>query len=283
MSIHALIAAGRQRLHDAGLTPKEAELGARLLAEHALGWTTERLLSSGNEAEPAQFNERYDKLLARRAAREPLAYIVGRQEFWGLDFEVSPSVLIPRPETELIVEAALERSSGGASLTIADVCTGCGAIAIAIARERLGVRMIAADISEAAVDVARRNAARFDLFGHVQVVRADLLDGLDGPFDMITANPPYVRDVDRPGLQKEVRDYEPPIALFAGADGLAIIRRLLADVPSRLRRGGCLIFEFGFGQDEAIETLVGHTRGLTLVELRRDLQGIARTAIVTTT
>src|SRR5947209_19535295 len=101
MSIHARVAAGRQRLCDAGLRPKEAELGARLLAEHVLGWTTERLLSSGNEAAPAQFGDRYDELLARRAAREPLAYIVGRQEFWGLDLEVSPSVLIPRPETEL--------------------------------------------------------------------------------------------------------------------------------------------------------------------------------------
>src|SRR5581483_6427681 len=108
-TIHARVAAGRQRLRDAGLAPKEAELGARLLAEFTLGWTTERLLSSGNEAEPLEFMGRYDQLIARRAAREPLAYIVGRQEFWGLDFEVSSSVLIPRSETELIVEAALER------------------------------------------------------------------------------------------------------------------------------------------------------------------------------
>ena len=283
MTIHERVAAGRQRLRDAGLPSKEAELGARLLAESVLGWTIERLLTSGHEAEPPEFARRYDQLIARRASREPIAYILGRQEFWGLDFEVSPAVLIPRSETELIVEAALERvPDAKASLSIADVCTGCGAVAIALARERPGARVIAADISDVALEVARRNAARFDLFGHVQVVHADLLDGLDGPFDLITANPPYVREGDRRGLQPEVGEHEPAVALFGGTDGLAIVRRLVADVPARLRRGGTLIFEFGLGQDEEIEDLIRDSGSLQLLELRRDLQGIARTAVVTT-
>lgn len=274
------MAAGRQRLRDAGLPPKESELGARLLAEFALGWTTARLLTSGNEPEPDGFAPRYEELIRRRAAREPIAYIVGRQEFWGLTFEVSPAVLIPRHETELIVEAALELfPDATAPIAVAEICTGCGCVAVALARERPAARVIAADISEQALDVARRNVNRFGVGEQVRVVHGDLLEGLEGPFDLITANPPYVRDGDRRGLQPEVRDHEPAVALFGDTDGLGLIRRLIAQAPARLRPGGYFIFEFGFGQDEAVEHLVAGSNGLRLLELRRDLQGIARTAV----
>jgi release factor glutamine methyltransferase len=280
MTIHARVAAGREQLREARISASESTLDARLLAQHVLGWTTERFLTDANEPEPDGFAERFDTLVARRATREPLAYITGRREFWGLDFEVSPAVLIPRPATELIVETALELFRGAATpLAVADVCTGCGCVAVAIAHERHAAHVVATDISPEALEVARRNAARHGLADRVRFARADLLSGVDGPFDVILANPPYVVDGAGPALQPEVRDHEPDVALFGGSDGLWLITRLVAEAPSRLRPGGYLIFEFGLGQDVEIEQLIGDAPEFRLVELRRDLQGIARTAV----
>jgi release factor glutamine methyltransferase len=274
------VAEARRRLRDAGIPSAEADLDARLLAELTLGWTTERLFTSGNETEPSGFADRYQGLVSRRAAREPLAYIVGRREFWGLGFEITPDVLIPRPETELIVEAALDMfPRADDQLVIVDACTGCGCIAIALADERPAARVVATDVSARALDVARRNAAILGVDTRVNFQQADLLDGQVGPFDLIVANPPYVRDRDRPGLQPEVRNHEPSVALFGGDDGLQIVRRLVQQAVTRLRVGGYLIFEFGFGQDASIETLIADTGDLRLIGLRRDLQGIARTAV----
>src|ERR1700694_4106030 len=152
VTIHARVAQGRKRLRRAGITPEEADLDARLLAQKLLGWDAARFLTSANEPEPADFAALYEPLVARREGREPLAYITGRQEFWGLEFEVSPAVLIPRPETELIVEAALERfPDAKAPARVVDACTGCGCVAVALARERPAARVIAADISEEAL------------------------------------------------------------------------------------------------------------------------------------
>lgn len=281
MTIHERVAAGRVRLRSAGIPAKAADLEARLLAEFLLGWTVERYVVAGNEPEPDGFGPDYDALVARRAGREPFAYIVGRQEFWGLDLEVSPSVLIPRPETELIVEAAIELfPANTARLSVADVCTGSGCLAVALAHERPAARIVATDISEAALDTARKNAARHGVSARVDFRRADLLDGIDGGLDLVVANPPYVAEVARPALQPEVRDHEPAVALFGGCDGLGIIPRLVEQAAARLRPGGYLLFEFGFGQDEDIESLIENAAGLTLLDLRRDLQGIARTAVV---
>jgi release factor glutamine methyltransferase len=281
MTIHARVAAGREQLRQARISASESTLDARLLAQHALGWTTERFLTDANGPEPDGFAERFGSLVARRATREPLAYITGRREFWGLDFEVSPAVLIPRPSTELIVETVLELFRGAATpLALADVCTGCGCVAIAIAHERHAARVVATDISPEALEVARRNAARHGVGDRVAFARADLLRGVDGPFDVIAANPPYVVDGARPALQPEVRDYEPDVALFGGDDGLGLITRLIEEAPSRLRPGGNLIFEFGLGQDVEIEQLIEDAPAFRLIELRRDLQGIARTAVV---
>jgi release factor glutamine methyltransferase len=280
MTIHARVAAGREQLREARISPTECTLDARLLAQHALGWTTERFLTDANGPEPDGFAERFGSLVARRATREPLAYITGRREFWGLDFEVSPAVLIPRPSTELIVETVLELFRGASTpLTVADICTGCGCVAIAIAHERHAANVVATDISPEALEVARRNAALHGVGARVTFTAADLLSGVDGPFDVIAANPPYVVDGARPALQPEVRDYEPDVALFGGSDGLGLITRLVADAPSRLRPGGYLIFEFGLGQDVEIEQLIDDAPAFRLVELRRDLQGIARTAV----
>ena len=279
MTIQACVAAARDRLRQAGLSQVEADLSARLLAEHALGWETETYLSSASEHEPAGFADRYESLVARRAAREPLQYITGRREFWDLSFEVSPAVLIPRPETELIVEAALEILPEDAPAEIVDACTGSGILAVAIAKERPLARIVATDISGEALDVATRNADRHGVGDRVRFVLGDLLDPISQPVDLIVCNPPYVAETSRPGLQPEVRDHEPSVALFGGSDGLQLVARMIRSVPDRLRSGGYFIFEFGLGQDVEVETLVGSETGLALLDFRRDLQGIARTCI----
>lgn len=279
-TIQQRVAAARQRFRDAGIGPAEAEHSARRLAEHVLGWDAARYFTSSNEAEPGTFAERYDALVVRRAAREPAAYITGRQEFWDLSFEVSPSVLIPRPETELIVETAIDHfgSDRQRPLAIADAGTGCGCLAVALAREFARASVVATDISAAALAVARRNAGRHGVADRIRFVHADMLDTL-GDFDLIVANPPYVRQGDRPALQPEVRDYEPDVALFGGDSGFDLVVSIVEQAAVRLRPGGLLLFEFGYGQDDAVEELLARTPGITMVELRRDLQGIARTAV----
>jgi release factor glutamine methyltransferase len=280
-TIQERVATARQTLCEAGIGAQEAGFSARILAAHVLGWSTARYLASAHESEPPQFAERYGALVARRAAREPSAYITGLKEFWGLPLEVSPAVLIPRPETELIVEAALERFAGRRGpLAVADAGTGSGCLAIALARELPEASVVATDISQAALDVARRNAVRHGVAGRIHFVRADVLEGVAGPFDLIVGNPPYVRVGDRPALQPEVRDYEPSVALFGGASGIELVTALVTQAAARLRPGGTLMFEFGFGQDEAVEDLLAGTPELVFEELRRDLQGIARTALV---
>lgn len=280
MTVQTHVSAARQRLRDAGITPTESDLDARLLAQHVLGWTTERFLADAREPVPDGFKPRYDALVSRRVTREPFAYIVGVREFWGLELEVTPDVLIPRPATELIVEAIQELFPDRAvPLSIADVCTGCGCVAVAIAHERRTTTVNGTDISRPALEVARRNAARHGVSDRVTFAYGDLLDGVSGAFDAIVANPPYVIDRAGPALQPEVRDYEPAVALFGGADGLTLVARLVASAPSRLRSGGYLVFEFGLGQEVEVKNLLDSSPELTLVALRRDLQGIARTAI----
>ena len=280
MIIHARVAEARERLRLSGIASNEADFDARLLAEHALGWDTARFIAYGHEPEPPGFRDQYLALIARRSDREPVAYITGRQEFWGLSFEVSPAVLIPRPETEIIVEAALEaHPAGGPAFTFVDACTGSGCVAIAIAHDRPEARGVATDISGAALEVARRNAARHGVEERVRLVEGDLLAPADDVYDLIVSNPPYVRDGDRASLPPEVRDREPATALFAGPDGLDLVRRLVAEAPAKLKPGGLLIFEFGFRQDQAVEELIRDSSALTMVAIRQDLQRIPRTAI----
>jgi len=280
VTIHRRVSAARARLREAGISHAESDLDARLLAQHVLGWTTERFLSDAQSGEPDGFAPHYESLVARRATREPLAYIVGTREFWSLDFEVTPAVLIPRPSTELIIEAVLDLfPDPHAPLRIADVCTGCGCVAVALAHERQDASIVGTDISRAALDVARRNAARHQVAARVRLVQTDLLDGVDGVFDAIVANPPYVLDDARPALQPEVRDHEPALALFGGADGLGLVTRLVTSAPGRLRTGGFLIFEFGLGQDVEVESLIRASDDLELTDVRRDLEGIARTVV----
>lgn len=278
--INALVADARRRLRAAGIHHDEAALDARLLAEHVLGWSQARLLTHGDEPASSQFQTEYESLVRRRTGREPLAYVTGVREFWNLDIEVTPAVLIPRPETELLIEAALEHFEREQALQIADVCTGSGCVVIGLGREFPRASLVASDISASALAVAQRNISRHELESRVQCVQTDLLDGVSGPFDLIVANPPYVPTGDGADLQPEIRQFEPPRALFGGSDGLQIVTRLITQAPYALREDGLFIFEFGIGQRAAVEAAIGRTSSLKLVEVKHDLQDIPRTAVV---
>jgi release factor glutamine methyltransferase len=279
-TLHEAVADARARLRAAGIDPAEADLDARVLARHVLGWDAVRLLADGQIPPPAGFAPAYDALVGRRARREPIAYITGQQEFFGLTFDVTPAVLIPRPETERVVEAALARfPDRDAPLAAADLCTGSGCVAIALAVERQGWTVTATDVSADALAVASLNARRHGVAGRVRLVEGDLLGGLPGSFDLIVSNPPYVADGLRTTLPPEVRDHEPAVALFAGADGLDVVRRLVADAGGRLHPGGALIVEIGFGQAGAVADLLSSAPLLRFVAIEPDLQGIPRTAV----
>lgn len=268
-------------LRTAGATASEATLDARLLAQHALGWDAAKLLSAGLDQPTPAFVERFTALVARRATHEPLAYIVGVKEFWNLAIAVSPDVLIPRPETELLVEVALDRLRGPLAnhALVADVCTGSGCVAIALAVERPDIRIIATDISEPALAIAAQNAVRHGVADRIRFVRTDILTGITERLDLIVSNPPYIPLGDRPGLQADVRDFEPPLALFGGNDGLDVTRALAEHSSVRLKRGGTLLFECGAGQERGVRELIANAAPLTMQGIRSDLQGIPRVAI----
>ena len=241
---------------------------------------------------------RYHEALARRATGVPAQYITGHQEFWGLDFIVSPAVLIPRPETEHLVEAVLEIVSSAETkqrqqqkqrqqprtgvsaphnLRIVDVGTGAGAIALALAKELPSAEIHATDISAAALEVARANAARHDFTSRIKFHQQDLLTGFPhGEFDFIVSNPPYVGESEEDSVQLEVRKFEPRNAVFAGPAGLEVIERLIPQAREALRPGGWLVFEIS---GTIADRVLGLLSRWDEVEIRNDLQGIARVAI----
>ena len=296
-TIQAFITDARRRLERAGIAVVEAALDADVLARHALGgWERGQLLACARDAAPPGFAAAYEPLVGRRERREPAAYIVGTREFWNLDIEVTPGVLVPRPETEFVVEEALARltpgaaeaatatrdgdaSAGCVSPRVADVGTGSGCLAIALARWLPDCQVVATDLSERALAVAARNAVRHDVVHRIRFVRTDLLDGITGPFHAIVSNPPYVPSGDLPSLQPEVRDHEPVGALDGGPDGLDVIRRLVPAAASCLMTGGWLLFEFSYGQVETVRALVATEPRLCLESVRDDLAGIPRVAV----
>ena len=227
---------------------------------------------------PAALEPRFSQWIERRTRREPSAYIVGVREFWGHDFRVSPDVLIPRPETEFIVEEALPLLRGIARPRVADIGTGSGVLAVTIAREIAGALVVASDISAGALAVAGQNAARHGVHDRILFVRTSYLDAIAGPFDVIVANPPYVRDRDKGALARDVR-HEPDVALFGGEDGLRHVEGVL-DTAQKLTPGGWFLMEFGYGQEDDVRALVAARPGLRLDRIREDLQGIPRTAIM---
>lgn len=278
--LHERLADARGRLVRAGISPDEAALDAEVLARHVLECDRATLLTRAQDPLPSAFVRLYDGLVQRRIAREPIAYIVGHREFWGLEFDVTPDVLIPRPETEFVIEAALVALPHRSLVhNIIDVGTGSGCLAVILAIEYSSARVIAVDVSPLALDVAQRNASKHNVSERVAFIRGDLLEGLADRADLIVSNPPYVPDSDASDLQPEVARYEPHTALYAGHDGLTVIRRLLAEAPSRLAPEGRLIVEFGFGQESGVRDAALQT-GWTTERIRRDLQGIPRVAVL---
>lgn len=258
--------------------PESRREAASLLA-YALGRDRTFLITHAEEEVPAEIISRFRSLIERRAEGEPLQYITGRTEFFKLDFEVTPDVLIPRPETELLVEAALELLRGSDAPLLCDVGTGSGCIIISILHEIAGARGVGLDISETALEVARRNAVRHGVGERLSLIFSDCFEALtetQARFDMIVSNPPYVAEGALEGLQREVRDYEPRVALTPGGDGLKVIRRLMVDAPPLLKAGGHLLMEIGFDQHEAVGKLID-ARTWELLDIHPDLQGIPRT------
>ncbi|HEY3175888.1 MAG TPA: peptide chain release factor N(5)-glutamine methyltransferase [Candidatus Polarisedimenticolia bacterium] len=285
-TIGALLAEAQVRLAACGID--SARLDAEVLLGHALGVERGRLaamLASGGGAsvdEPAA--AAFRGLVRRRALREPVAYITGRREFWSLDLEVTPAVLIPRPETELLVAETLASLAlcapagrGGARVPrVADVGTGSGAVAVALAVERPDAFITATDVSREALDVARRNARRHGGASRIGLVQADLLEGIAGPFDVVASNPPYVAPEEGASLMPEVKRYEPALALFGGPDGMAVIARLVAQAADRLVPGGWLLVEIASPRGARTVEMVRGSGVWDDVTVRDDYAGLPR-------
>jgi release factor glutamine methyltransferase len=280
--LRAALASGVARLDSSGVP--SAALAAELLLMHVLQCDRTRLYAHPeHELSPKQ-SSAYARLIERRTAGVPTQYLTGRQEFWGLEFEVGPGVLIPRPETEHVVEVAVERLGArrAEALRIADVGTGSGCIAIALAHELPRAEVIATDISPMALEYARRNAARHGVSGRVQFFETNLLEsGIDLPatspkrFDLVASNPPYVGVNDATSLPREVREHEPAEALFAGATGVEIYPALIAQASKSLRQQGIVVVEVGYNGADNVRSLLSVPPWSDPM-VTRDLAGIER-------
>ena len=273
------LAEARGRLLEAGVTPADAAVDVDVYARVILGWDKATLLANQRDAAPAALEPRFSEWIARRERREPTAYILQGREFWGREFLVTPAVLVPRPETEFIVEESLPLVQGTRAPRIADIGTGSGILAVTLASELPASTVVATDLSGTALDVARENARRLGVDQRVSFVETSYLDGVDGGFDLIVANPPYVKDGDKRALSTDVR-HEPDVALFGGPDGLRDVGGVLDAAVQMLKPGGWFVMEFGYGQEEDVRRLVGARPALRLDRIRDDLQGIARTAVI---
>jgi release factor glutamine methyltransferase len=277
LSIAEALFEATQILRTAGVPESRREAGS--LLAHVIQKDRTFLISHAEEKlEPHTVHEFRD-VVERRAAGEPLQYITGYQDFYGRSFRVTPDVLIPRPETELLVEAALGLMHGS---RFCDVGTGSGCIAVTLLCERPDSRAVGLDLSPAALAVARENAGAQRVDQRIEFLVSDCFDALPEntrPFDLIVSNPPYVAADVVAGLQREVKDHEPMVALTPGPDGLSIIRRLITEAPQFLQKDGHLLLEIGFDQGETVRELVEGSK-FKLLETRPDLQGIPRIVIL---
>jgi release factor glutamine methyltransferase len=278
LSIASAIVEATQMLRTAGV-PEARREAASLLA-YILARDRTYLITHAEDTLAPSEARRFREYIERRAAGEPLQYITGHQEFYNLDFEVTPAVLIPRPETELLVETALELlKTSDEDARICDVGTGSGCIVVSLLHEEKQARATGLDVSSTALNVAARNAARHGVSQRLTLIASDCFDALDAErahFNLIVSNPPYVAADQLSGLQREVRDHEPRVALSPGADGLRVIRHLLEGAPQFLLPGGHLLMEIGFDQHEAVGRLID-PREWELLDIHKDLQGIPRT------
>ena len=312
MDIRTALKQGIAQLRDANVP--SFTLAAELLLLHALGKERTWLYAHPEEPVSDSDAERFYNLLARRAAGEPTQHLTGKQEFWGLEFDVTPDVLIPRPETEHVIEVALDRLAvreiragrkqilTGESFQIADIGTGSGCIAIALAKELPGARIVATDISAAALAVARRNAARLNFADRIEFFESNLLEAHavgaryivplqpqqektereskvmnheSHLFDLIVSNPPYIGRSEKETLQREVRDHEPELALYGGEEGYELYAGLIAQAAQQLKPGGLLVLELGHSSLPAVQPLLVLPEW-TNVGVTKDLAGIDR-------
>ena len=262
-------------------------LAAELLLMHTVGRNRTWLYAHPEEEIPAADAAHYLELIARRASGEPTQHLTGKQEFWGLELEVTPDVLIPRPETEHVIEVALDRLAvrelragrkqtlTGEGLQIADVGTGSGCIAIALAKELPGATIYATDISCAALAVARRNTVRHNVADHVHFLEGNLLGGVAPPLDLVVSNPPYIGRREAATLMREVRDHEPEVALYGGEEGYELYADLIMQASAHLKPGGILVLELGHNSLPAVQPLLDAT-SWTNVGVTNDLAGIPR-------
>ena len=271
------LAAAKSRLRRAGV--EEPDLGAELLLARCLGIDRTGLFREGGRSLPDGVRAVFEALLGRREAHVPIAYLLGEQEFMGLTFEVDPHVLIPRPETEFLVEKALEcLEAAGEKPLVVDVGTGSGCVAVALAKRDPRVRVLGVDRSLEALKVGRRNAAKHGVAERARWIQGDCLRGLGARrlADMVISNPPYIDPAEKGSLSPGVRDYEPPAALFTPrGDPTFFHRRIAQEAAHRIKPGGFLLLECGVGQ---AGSLVGEirTRGYEPVRVYRDYSGIER-------
>jgi release factor glutamine methyltransferase len=276
----ALVAA-TQRLEEAG--SDTASLDAQVILAHTLGKERGWLFAHYDQALTQEEAELFTDRVARRAAAEPVAYLVGHREFYGLELYVDHRVLIPRPETELLVDAVLDHieSRSNQHVRMVDVGTGSGAVAVAVAANCPSVQIYAVDLSPAALEVAGENARRHDSRGQITLLNSDLLAALPEPVDIIAANLPYITSEEYPNLMADVRDYEPRLALEAGPEGLDLIERLLDQVPGHLYPGGVLFLEIGANQGAAVLELVKRLLPqANHIGIRQDYHGYDRLVVV---
>lgn len=273
-TITTVLATAERRLAAAQCnTPR---LDAELLLVHTLNKTRTWLYTYPNtELTPEQAQAFFENI-TRRQQRQPVAYITGHKAFFGLEFDVTADVLIPRPETELLVETAIRLAARCAQPVIADVGTGSGCIAVALAAQLPQARLLAIDISEPALTVARQNARRHNVANRITFLTGDLLAPLAQPVDFIVSNPPYVSQPELQQTDPEVQQFEPRLALDGGATGLRIIERLLAESPKKLKMGGALLVEIGFAQGPAVKIMARQHFPQATIHIRQDLAGLDR-------
>ena len=283
LTVSEAISRASVQLKAAGI--ETAQLDAEVLLGHIILKNRAWLLTHGTDALEGLHVASFKEAVRRREKREPLQYITGVREFWGLEFKVTPEVLIPRPETEFIIDATLATiQNRHKQVTVVDLCTGSGCIAVCLAKELSSARVIAIDVSDKAISVARENAQRHNVSERILFATGDLFEPLHdlagrGQIDVIATNPPYIRAADRQSLQPEVRNFEPAQALFAGLRGTEIAEKIIRAAPAYLGKNGALIMEMGMGQADELETIIVDAGSYGPSNRVKDLAGIDRVII----
>ena len=285
MDVRAALKEGIARLRAAHVA--SYTLAAEILLLHTLERERAWLYAHPEDILSAENVEQYFELIARRIAGEPVQHLTGKQEFWSMDFEVSPDVLIPRPESEHLIEVALDRlavlerragrpqKNDGSGLLIADIGTGSGCIAVALAKELPAAKFVATDISPAALAIASRNAARHNFSSRIHFLQSNLLVGVNDQFDLIVSNPPYIGRREALTLAREVRDHEPELALYGGEEGYEFYADLIVHSANHLKPGGLLVLELGHNSLPAVQPLLDAPTWIN-VGVTKDLAGISR-------